>query len=62
MPEKNPMNSTAGILVFTAAVALLPLSPCWVLSLPIGIWTLAVLTDRDVKKAFASKKELDASS
>ena len=41
-----------GLANLAAIVALLPLGPQWLVSLPIGIWALAVLGRPDVKAAF----------
>jgi hypothetical protein len=35
-------------------LAILPLSLAWPLSLPIGLWALAILTRPDAKAAFAA--------
>jgi hypothetical protein len=35
-----------------AIVSMLPCTPCCILGLPIGIWAVIVLIDRDVKAAF----------
>lgn len=44
------------LAVFTAVLAILPVTPAFLLSLPIGIWALAVLTDSQVKAAFKKNK------
>jgi hypothetical protein len=41
-----------GLAVLAAIAALLPLGPQWLISLPMGIWALAVLARADVKAAF----------
>jgi hypothetical protein len=42
-------------LVFVAAVlAVLPCTFAWVIGLPVGIWSLAVLMDPEVKSGFES--------
>ncbi|HUE71126.1 MAG TPA: serine/threonine-protein kinase [Pirellulaceae bacterium] len=41
-----------GLARFAAIVALLPLGPQWLVSLPMGIWALAVLGRPEVKRAF----------
>jgi predicted Ser/Thr protein kinase len=41
-----------GLVKFAAIVALLPLGPQWLISLPMGIWALAVLGRSEVKSAF----------
>jgi hypothetical protein len=43
------------LALLTAVIALLPITPAFALSIPIGIWAIAVLTDRNVKQAFASQ-------
>ena len=37
-----------------AIVAMLPLSPCVLLGLPIGVWALVVLLNQDVRRSFVS--------
>ena len=44
------------LAVFAAVLAILPITPAFLLSLPIGIWALAVLTDSQVKAAFKKNK------
>jgi hypothetical protein len=39
-----------------ACLAMLPCSPVMLLGVPIGIWSLIVLNDRDVVAAFAARK------
>ncbi len=38
--------------VLAAILALLPCCPCCFLSLPVGVWALVVLMDREVREAF----------
>jgi len=41
--------------VAASILAMIPcISPCCIIGLPIGIWSLVVLMDQDVKKAFMS--------
>jgi hypothetical protein len=39
-------------VVLSSVVAMLPCSPVFVVGLPVGLWTLAVLTKPEVKAAF----------
>jgi hypothetical protein len=41
-----------GVSMAGAIVAMLPCSPCCLLSLPIGVWAVVVLIDANVKAAF----------
>jgi hypothetical protein len=47
---------TYGLAVTAGIVALLPTSPVWIVSLPIGIWALIVLANGDVRDVFRAKK------
>jgi len=47
---------TYGLAVFAGIVALLPLGPAWIISMPIGIWTLIVLSGQEVKDGFRAKR------
>jgi len=40
---------------FGSMLALLPLSPAWLISLPTGIWSLVVLSKREVRAAFQAR-------
>jgi hypothetical protein len=41
-----------GLCMAGAIVAMLPCSGCCLLGLPLGIWAVVVLIDRDIKQAF----------
>ena len=41
-----------GFATVASVLALLPCGPAWLLGLPMGIWSLVVLSRRDVKAAF----------
>jgi hypothetical protein len=44
--------SSWGVCMAGSIVAMLPCSVCCILGLPMGIWSLIVLIDNDVKQAF----------
>jgi hypothetical protein len=53
MKMKNLESHTLSIVA--AVVAMVPcISPCCILGLPLGIWALVVLLDKDVKACFKS--------
>ena len=43
-----------GLAVIASVLAMIPVSPLWIVGLPIGIWSLAVLLDPRVREAFES--------
>src|SRR5262249_52149365 len=45
---------------FGGILALLPLSPAWLISLPTGIWSLVVLSRRDVRAIFETPRRADS--
>lgn len=45
-----------GMGVTSSILAMIPCSPLWLISLPMGLWSLAVLTRRDVKAGFADQR------
>jgi hypothetical protein len=45
-----------GFATVASVLALLPCGPAWLLGLPMGIWSLLVLSRRDVKAAFRAKQ------
>ena len=47
--------SSRGLIVAAGVLCLIPFTPGWLLTLPIGIWTLLVLSRPDVKAAFPQK-------
>lgn len=44
-----------GLALASAVLTLVPLTPAWLITMPIGIWALVVLTKPEVKAAFASR-------
>jgi len=53
MKMKNLESHTLSVIA--AVVAMIPcFSPCCILGLPLGIWALVVLLDKDVKACFKS--------
>jgi len=53
--RKTAARRSYGWAITGSLVAVLPLSIAWPVSLPIGIWALALLTRRDAKAAFAAE-------
>jgi hypothetical protein len=47
-----------GSVVLAAVVAILPLWPAWIVSMPVGIWALVVLCMSDVRAAFRARENL----
>lgn len=44
------------LVVLAVVMALLPLGPAWLVSLPVAIWAISVLARRDVRQAFHEQR------
>jgi len=45
-----------GLVVIAVVMALLPLGPTWLISLPVAIWAISILIRPDVRKAFREQR------
>jgi serine/threonine protein kinase len=45
-----------GLVMIAVVMALLPLGPAWLVSLPVAIWAISVLSRRDVRQAFHEQR------